>query len=311
MHSREQPGQEAQQPSPHPQRRRKKRRRPAPPLDRSTRQRRQIRRNKRRRLTRRLAFLTLTLGMAFLAVTIFFRVDKLRVTGTQHYSAEEITKALGIEQGDNLFSFRIQALERRLLKAYPCLSRVHIERQLPDALVVRAVDAVPAAAVDIAGGGNFLVDKTGKLLERSASVPEGVASVTGVLLEDGEPGTRLKNEGRRMLLLQLLRAFSDADILDDVDFINVSAAYDVRFGYLGRLDIRLGEITRLDEKLRLLRRVVEEELSPSDVCIVHLSDPMTAYCPPTTVEEIEQSMLPLAEVKAVPAEGAEKVQKDG
>lgn len=276
--------------------RRKKRRASAQPLSRSARQRRQVRRSKRRRLARRLAFLTLTLGMAFLAVTVFFRVDKLRVTGTQHYSAEEITKSLGVQQGDNLFSFRTQALEKRLLKQYPYLSRVDIQRQLPDGLVVRAVDAVPVVAIDAAGGGSFLVDATGKLLEQTASIPQGVAPVTGVLLDEGKPGQKLEGDGTRAVLLRLMRALKDADILGDVDFINVSAAYDVRFGYLGRLDVRLGEVTGLAEKLRLLRRVVEEELSPSDVCIVHLADPTTAYCPPATIEQIEQSMLPLEDV---------------
>ena len=124
-------------------------------------------------------------------------------------------------------------------------------------------------------------------------MPAGVAAVTGVVLDEGTPGQRLASKGKRAILLRLLRALEEAELLGDVDFINVSAAYDVRFGYLGRLDVRLGEATRLDEKLRLLRRVVEEELSPSDICIIDVSDPTTAYCPPTTSERIEQSMLPL------------------
>ena len=85
-------------------------------------------------------------------------------------------------------------------------------------------------------------------------------------------------------------------MMEDVDFINVSAAYDVRFGYLGRLDVRLGEATKLDEKLRMLSRIVNDELSPSDVNIIYLQDPTTAYCPPTTPEQIEQSALPLDEI---------------
>ena len=83
--------------------------------------------------------------------------------------------------------------------------------------------------------------------------------------------------------------------MEEVDFINVSALYDIRFSYQGRLDVRLGEATQLTEKLRMLKRIVEEELSPSDVNIIYLSDPTTAYCPPTTPEQIEQSSLPITE----------------
>lgn len=280
-----------------PMRRKKKKRRPgSPPLSRSERQRRQVRRSKRRQIAHRLAFLVLTLGMAFLAVTVFFRVDRLKVTGTRHYSADEIIKTLGIEKGDNLFSFRTQALEKRLMKQYPYLSRVEITRQLPDVLAVKAVDAVPVVAVDVKGGGCFLADAQGKLLEQAVAVPAGLAPVTGVVIGAGTPGEMLKGEGKTGILLGLTRALDAAGMMGDVDFINVSASYDVRFGYLGRLDVRLGEATQLAEKLRMLGRIVEEELSPSDAYIVYLSDPKTAFCPLTTKDKIEQSMLPLEDI---------------
>ncbi|MGM9612457.1 MAG: cell division protein FtsQ/DivIB [Butyricicoccus sp.] len=293
-----------QQPVPHPQgvkkkKKRRRRRMPQPQqLSRSERQRRRVRRSRRQQITRRISFLILTLGVAFLAVTVFFRVEKLNVTGTSHYTVEEITAALGVKKGDNLFSFRVKSLEKKLMKTYPYLSRVSIERQLPDGLQVVAVDAVPTLAIDVEGGGCFLADAQGKLLEQAASAPDRVASVTGVLLSGGKAGQVLTEEdGDRIdMLLRVTKALDKLDMMKDVDFINVSAAYDVRFGYLGRLDVRLGETTKLDEKLRMLSRIVNDELSPSDINIIYLQDPTTAYCPPTTPEQIEQSALPLDDI---------------
>lgn len=292
-----------QQPVPRPQgvKKKKKRRRRMPQpqqLSRSERQRRLVRRSRRRQITRRISFLILTLGVAFLAVTVFFRVEKLNVTGTSHYTAEEITATLGVEKGDNLFSFRVESLEKKLMKTYPYLSRVSIERQLPDGLRVVAVDAVPTLAIDVEGGGCFLADAQGKLLEQTAGAPDRVAPVTGVVLADGKAGQTLTEEdGDRVdMLLRVTKALDKLGMMEDVDFINVSAAYDVRFGYLGRLDVRLGEATKLDEKLRMLSRIVNDELSPSDVNIIYLQDPTTAYCPPTTPEQIEQSALPLDDI---------------
>ena len=293
------------QPAPRTQaipKKKKRRRMPQPQqLSRSERQRRLVRRSRRRQITRRIAFLILTLGAAFLAVTVFFRVDKLDVTGTAHYTADEITATLGIEKGDNLFSFRVPSLEKKILKAYPYLSRVTIERQLPDGLLVKAVDAAPAMAVDVEGGGCFLADAQGKLLEQAASAPEGVAPVTGVTIAGGKAGQTLTGEdgGHVEILLDVTKALDQQGMMEDVDFINVSAAYDVRFGYLGRLDVRLGEATKLPEKLRMLSRIVSDELSPSDVNIIYLKDPTTAYCPPTTPEQIEQSALPLDDITPV------------
>lgn len=301
-----------QQPVPRPPqgiKKKKKRRRRMPQpqqLSRSERQRRLVRRSRRRQISRRIAFLILTLGVAFLAVTVFFRVEKLNVTGTAHYTAEEITATLGIEKGDNLFSFRVSSLESKLMKTYPYLSRVKIERQLPDGLLVQAVDAVPTLAIDVEGGGCFLADAQGKLLEQAAGAPAGVAPVTGVVISGGKAGQVLTGEdGERVdTLLHVTRALDKQGMMEDVDFVNVSAAYDVRFGYLGRLDVRLGEATKLTEKLRMLARIVNDELSPSDVNTIYLKDPTTAYCPPTTPEQIEQSMLPLDDI--IPAGDAAK-----
>ncbi len=286
---------QANRPAAKPRKRRRKV--PVQQLSRSERQRRQVKRSFRRKVTRRLVFLLLTLGMAFLAVTIFFRVNTLDITGTPHYSAEEISKVLGVEKGDNLFTFRTGALEKKILKKYPYLSDVSVERQLPDTLVVKATDAVPVVALDMQGGGYFLADADGKLLEQTAQIPEGVASVTGVILSDATPGHFLSSEDtdRAAPLIALTQALEKQEMISDVDFINVSALYDVRFSYQGRLDVRLGETTQLTEKLRMLERIVQDELSPSDVNIVYLSDPTTAYCPPTTPDQIEQSALPIAE----------------
>lgn len=301
-----------QQPVPRPPqgvKKKKKRRRRMPQpqqLSRSERQRRLVLRSRRRQISRRIAFLILTLGMAFLAVTVFFRVEKLNVTGTAHYTAEEITATLGIEKGDNLFSFRVSSLESKLMKTYPYLSHVKIERQLPDGLLVQAVDAVPTLAIDVEGGGCFLADAQGKLLEQAAGAPAGVAPVTGVVISGGKAGQVLTGEdGERVdMLLHVTRALDKQGMMEDVDFVNVSAAYDVRFGYLGRLDVRLGEAIKLTEKLRMLARIVNDELSPSDVNTIYLKDPTTAYCPPTTPEQIEQSMLPLDDI--IPAGDAAK-----
>lgn len=284
-----------------PQRRKKKKRRPMPSgqqLSRSERQRRKVRKSRQRQLTRRLAFLVMTFGAAFLAMTVFFRVDKLNVNGTEHYTADEITATLGVEKGDNLFSFRLSALENKIMKEYPYLSRVEIVRDLPDALTVNAVDAVPVAAVDAAGGGCFLIDANGKLLEQVSASPPGIASVTGVQIPASEPGQSLaKSTDKHVkMLLAVTKAIDKVGMAKGVDFINVSATYDVRFSYEKRLDVRLGEATKLDDKLRMFQRIVEDELSPTDTQIIYLSDPTTAYCPPTTPDQIEQSALPLDDI---------------
>ena len=42
-------------------------------------------------------------GAVVTALTLFFRVDTIRVTGTERYTEDEVIGASGIQLGDNLF----------------------------------------------------------------------------------------------------------------------------------------------------------------------------------------------------------------
>ena len=46
----------------------------------------------------------------------------------------------------------------------------------------------------------------------------------------------------------------------------------------------------------MLVHIAENELSPSDINTVYLEDATTVYCPPTTLEKIQQSALPISDV---------------
>ncbi len=63
--------------------------------------------NRRRRrgrfsfLLKLLCFLVI-IGAAFAALTLFFNMDHIIITGNEHYTQEEILEASGLKQGDNL-----------------------------------------------------------------------------------------------------------------------------------------------------------------------------------------------------------------
>lgn len=272
------------------------RRRTNKPISRSERQRRKVRRSIRRRIIARIAFLIMTVVAAFLAVTIFFKIDTIEVTATEHYTQDELISASGIEIGDNLFKFRTSAIEKKLLEKYPYLGSVSVTRSLPSALVIKAVDSVPAAAVTLASGGYCLIDENGKLLEQILTIPEGMPTVTGITVNDMVAGQYLDNNSKSEILVSITKELKEKDIIANVDFINVSCLTDVRLGYMGRLDVRLGQADKLKEKVQMMVHIVENELSPSDIKIIYLEDATTVYCPPTTIEKIQQSALPISDV---------------
>lgn len=272
------------------------RKRPNKPISRSERQRRKVKQSVRRKISARIAFLIMTFIAAFLAVTIFFKIDSIEVTATEHYTEDELISASGIEIGDNLFTFRTSKVEKELLEKYPYLASVSVTRSLPSTLVIKAVDSVPAAAVNLASGGYCLIDENGKLLEQASTVPEGIPTVTGVTVSDMAEGKYLTDNSKSEILVDITKVLKEKNIISNVNFINVSYITDVRMGYLGRLDVRLGQADKLKEKIQMLVHIAENELSPSDINTVYLEDATTVYCPPTTLEKIQQSALPISDV---------------
>lgn len=272
------------------------RKRPNKPISRSERQRRKVKQSVRRKISARIAFLIMTFIAAFLAVTIFFKIDSIEITATEHYTEDELISASGIEIGDNLFTFRTSKVEKELLEKYPYLASVSVTRSLPSTLVIKAVDSVPAAAVNLTSGGYCLIDENGKLLEQASTVPEGIPTVTGVTVSDMAEGKYLTDNSKSEILVDITKVLKEKNIISNVNFINVSCITDVRMGYLGRLDVRLGQADKLKEKIQMLVHIAENELSPSDINTVYLEDATTVYCPPTTLEKIQQSALPISDV---------------
>lgn len=272
------------------------RKRPNKPISRSERQRRKVKQSVRRKISARIAFLIMTFIAAFLAVTIFFKIDSIEITATEHYTEDELISASGIEIGDNLFTFRTSKVEKELLEKYPYLASVSVTRSLPSTLVIKAVDSVPAAAVNLTSGGYCLIDENGKLLEQASTVPEGIPTVTGVTVSDMAEGKYLTDNSKSEILVDITKVLKEKNIISNVNFINVSCITDVRMGYLGRLDVRLGQADKLKEKIQMLIHIAENELSPSDINTVYLEDATTVYCPPTTLEKIQQSALPISDV---------------
>lgn len=272
------------------------RKRPDKPISRSERQRRKVKQSVRRKISARIAFLIMTFIAAFLAVTIFFKIDSIEVTATEHYTENELISGSGVEIGDNLFTFRTSKVEKELLEKYPYLASVSVTRSLPSTLVIKAVDSVPAAAVSLTSGGYCLIDENGKLLEQASTVPEGIPTVTGVTVSDMAEGKYLTDNSKSEILVDITKVLKEKNIISNVNFINVSCITDVRMGYLGRLDVRLGQADKLKEKIQMLVHIAENELSPSDINTVYLEDATTVYCPPTTLEKIQQSALPISDV---------------
>ena len=270
----------------------------------------QSKERRRRRRARRggaptvLILLCLLVGVVAIitAMTIFFKVQTFTLTGDTRYSEEHIIQASGLEPGDNLVLFDKFSIIDQIFDACPYLDTVQMRRHYPDEVEIIVTECVAVAVIEdekteipdpkdetkmvtVGGTGRWLIDRNGKLLEKTpSSKPTDLTRIYGVTLKDPQIGkyVEILQEDTKKPLFLLLNTAEDDGILQDIGGMDFSRQYDIRFNYLGRFTVEIGSADNLDKKLRYLHTIIEEKLGANARGTLDLSDVQTARFIPTT-----------------------------
>lgn len=104
-------------------------------------------------------------GAIVAALTLFFRVDTVVITGQQRYTEEEIREASGIAEGANLVLFNKYTAAITLSVPCPYIEEISINRKLPDTLLIQVREcSIPLAVVQ--DGSAWLVSASGKIVDQ-------------------------------------------------------------------------------------------------------------------------------------------------
>ena len=207
----------------------------------------------------KLLCLALIMGAVAAAMAVFFKAEKIEVSGNSRYTAQQVVDVCGVEQGDNLFFMNKYEVAGRISQALPYVESVSIKRKLPESLRIRVTECVCDVALEQAGG-VWLLCQTGKVVDFVEVKPEGSAVVTGVTLaEPAVGGSLAAAEGSEAALTEL-RALLDhlraKGMLADVQEIHLEREDCVSFRYLDRLNVEIPWESDLDYKLDFLAAVV-------------------------------------------------------
>ena len=140
--------------------------------------------NRRRRRGRfsflmKLLCILLIAGAVVAALTVFFKVQSITVSGNARYTSEEVVAASGIEIEDNLFLLNKYSAAQAIFEKLPYVEEATISRALPDTIVITVRECAAAAGV-VTPEGYWLISENGKLLEQTDTLPSGCPSITGV-----------------------------------------------------------------------------------------------------------------------------------
>ena len=223
------------------------------------------RRNRRRRRGRasfplRLLSLIIVVAAIVAALTMFFRIDTIVVEGNERYTDEQIIEAAGVQKEQNLVLLNKYNVKQAIFDQLPYVETVVINRKYPDALILTVTECSASAALSGAGG-TWLMSDEGKILERTAQIPEGCVSVTGSELVEPAVGTQAafseEDPYKFDRLLTLLRAAEEKQLLGMIGSIDLGDGTAITLTYLDRFTVKMPWDADLAYKLENVRTVVD------------------------------------------------------
>lgn len=225
------------------------------------------RRNYNRRRRGRFIFLYKLLSVLAIcavivvALTLFFRVDTITITGEDRYSETEIIEATGLSTGDNLFLLNKYAIAEDLLKKLPYIAQVRINRVLPDTLTIDVTENDAVLAV-VQEGSAWLVSPEGKIVEqRVASAAKDLAKIDGCELLAPSVATPIALSTDRSIqqesLLALLNALDEKKMIDQVQAIHLADLTVLSMDYAQRFRVEMPYGADYAYKLRTLQTILD------------------------------------------------------
>ena len=218
------------------------------------------RRGRRFGVLYKLLTLVVVCAAAVLALTLFFKVESVEVTGNSRYSAQEIQDACGVQLGDNLYLLSKPDMVQRLHQQLPYIDEVRITRSLPNTLCVQVTEFTTVYAVEQEGT-VWLLTSGGKIVETAAErgdtpLIDGCELLAPSL--GGDVSFALELQNRQESLFALLTALESAELTGDVRTIHLGDPTVLSMDYTERFTVEMPYGADYPRLLRYLTLVIEE-----------------------------------------------------
>ena len=239
-------------------------------------------RARRRAFSGPLMFVVVVLAAIFV-MSVFFRVEDIQVVGNSHYSAEEIIRAVDIEEGDNLFFFDRFAAVGRAFSKLPYIEAVTVERSLPNKVVITVEETTALAYLQL-GEEKWTLDHNCKVLGKAAEGEEAsLLPVVGMHPGTLMIGETMQTESGDTEIVEYL-----AEVLDQIEArgmtpyvtnIDFSNPQSPEFDYGGKYTVVLGRRDKVEYKFGMFVTVLDM-LKEGDVGVIDVSSGSKAHFSP-------------------------------
>ncbi len=235
----------------------------------------------RRQLILKLVTMLAVVLALVLGMTIFFRVQNLRVTGNSKYDANRVIASSGLEEGASLLTLNKSKAAGQILNDLPYVSEVQVGIKLPNTVTIDIVELDITYAVEGPDGTWWLMDARGKLLEQVSgeeagkhtrivgiqAVSPAVGATLQVTQEDQKDTDEQKSadvantigfaQDRMEAAISVLKALEESDRMGKATKVDVSSLYDLQVWYGEKYQVLLSGPTELGYKVRYMVQAVD------------------------------------------------------
>lgn len=213
-------------------------------------------------------FMVIAVVSVLLSLTVFFKMERIIVTGETRYSQEDIINLSQIETGENIFLCDKAAASKRIVDALPYVAEAKVGFVIPNAITIEIVEEVPSYAMGYQDG-YYIVGENGRILEKTAENYYGLPIVQGAEITSNKVGeyANFSDEKITAILAELVRVL-DAYNFDDITIIDVSDTANIRFLYDDRITVVLGIPEDLDYKVNTAQTIINDKLDPNGTGLI-------------------------------------------
>lgn len=247
----------------------------------------------RNRMLLRLVTVAAVVVALILGISVFFKVEKVEVSGCSQYSAWSIREASDIEDGANLLTFSRARAAGKIIAAFPYVDSVRIGIKLPGTVTIEVKEVQVTYSLQADDGGWWLVSSSGKVVaQATAEIAQEHTLIQGVKLDSPQVGQQAQakesDEDRRdeqgnvipitvtqaqrlQTALDIAQYLEENEIIGQADSVNVADLGNLELWYGEQYKVLLGDTTQLGYKVRLMKNTISSGQISSGILDVTLT----------------------------------------
>ncbi|MCL2814355.1 MAG: FtsQ-type POTRA domain-containing protein [Oscillospiraceae bacterium] len=220
-----------------------------------------------------LAAFVLTFAAAvflFLTNSYFFKIKNIRISSNDKYSYDDILKASGISEGEELYGVNIKEAENKIKQTLAYTNNVNITRIPPSTLSIEINTEKGFFGLMIKGD-YYIISKNFKVMDKikaadetplSVPRPEGIITIETDEIKKCYIGEKIEfsDEDIYNFLKDIIKLFGEKEDggLSIIKNIDITDKYKITMNYGDRFLVKFGIFENITPKILNVFKVIDE-----------------------------------------------------